>query len=130
MIEPQLLDNNIKTSRIKWLDDIVTISADEALCGMQSLPDDRSSLNEAKEFLLDLLSDHSLKPQQSIKKEAKDAGYSWRTVERAKTTLGIKSKKGVNGDGWGWYLPSKDTQEHRTANNSNLIQDSQELPAN
>lgn len=111
-IEPASLENNINTSRVKWLDETTTISADEALNTFPTVDDDKNSLAEAKDFLFDLLSQNSL-TQQQIKKEAKDFGCAWRTVERAKKSLGIKSRK--NGDKWEWYFPTQDCQESQTS---------------
>lgn len=106
-IEPYAIDENIRTSRIKWLDEIVTITADAALNPSLSADSDCSSLEESKEFLGNLFLNDTVIPQQAIKKQAGEAGYAWRTIERAKNELHIKSKK--EGNKWYWCLPT----EHR-----------------
>jgi hypothetical protein len=58
------------------------------------------SLDEAKEFLEDILMEGPVKCKE-IKEEAKAAGISWRTVERAKENLGFKAIK----VGTAWYWP-------------------------
>jgi hypothetical protein len=63
-------------------------------------------LAEAKDFLLDLLAEGPV-PQQAVKAKASEAGLAWRTVDRAKEVLGVKSSR----KGWGpgskccWSLP-------------------------
>jgi hypothetical protein len=113
-IEPYTLNNDILTSRIKWLDEIVNISADEAINSSfsSSAFDNNSSLKEAKEFLQNLLL-HQKVPQQDIKKKAEESGYSWRTIERAKKELNVKSKKVKTT--WYWYLLSEESQDSQTA---------------
>jgi len=65
---------------------------------------DTSALDDAKEFLQELLTDGEL-PQKQIQIDAKGASHSWATVRRAKTDLSIKSIK-TKLDGWVWKLPS------------------------
>jgi RecA-family ATPase len=66
-------------------------------------------LEEAKDFLLDLLAKGAVK-QQTVEVKAKEAGLAWRTVERAKEGLGVESSR----KGWGpgsecyWNLPKQD----------------------
>ena len=60
---------------------------------MSSTPDDegeRDRLTEAKEFLRDVLRAGPVGSKQ-IKREASEADISWRTVERAKSTLKVQS---------------------------------------
>jgi hypothetical protein len=69
----------------------------------------RSALFEAKGFLLTELADGPVAAER-VKKDARGAGVSERTLKRAKRTLGVESKKG--GDGcWTWILPSKGGEE-------------------
>ncbi|MDP9381368.1 MAG: AAA family ATPase [Chloroflexota bacterium] len=46
--------------------------------------------------------------QEVIKATAEGAGISWRTLERAKSSLGVKSKK--DGKKWAWY---RQDRQHR-----------------
>jgi len=40
-----------------------------------------------------------------VKIEATEAGYAWRTVQRAKDELGIKPDRHQFGGAWIWKLP-------------------------
>ena len=46
-------------------------------------------------------------PQETVAGRVREAGYSWRTVERAKKALGIRSKKDDFKGGWTWSMPTK-----------------------
>lgn len=66
-------------------------------------------LAEAKEFLETELAYGPVTANQ-LKRSAEQAGYSWRTVDRAKRKLGIKSRKeGMKGS-WAWFLPMKNAK--------------------
>lgn len=65
---------------------------------------DKTALEEAKEFLTDLLYDGPL-PCKDIDAERKNANISKRTLDRAKSALGIISEK--HGDNWSWRMPDK-----------------------
>ena len=54
------------------------------------------------------------RPPKRLKAEATAAGISWRTIERAKSELGVKSEKtGFDGE-WRWHLPkSVQGRQHR-----------------
>ncbi len=64
---------------------------------------DSSALDDAKEFLLELLADGEL-AQKQIQLDAKGASQSWRTVERAKRELNIVSIKSKVDKCWYWKL--------------------------
>ena len=66
--------------------------------------DDSNERNDAKLFLMSLLADGPL-PVRGIKADAVGAGYSWRTIERAKKDAGIEARKLGLKDGWVWALP-------------------------
>ncbi len=85
----------------------IETTADEA-AGEQS--DEGAALKEAMTFLRDYMAggDH---PAANIRREAKEGGFCWRTVEKAKARLRIRSKRigGVNGTWvWQWPHPQKD----------------------
>ena len=67
--------------------------------------DDRSERDDAKLFLMSVLADGPV-PVRRIKADATGAGYSWRTIERAKRDAGIEARKLGLKDGWVWVLPS------------------------
>jgi hypothetical protein len=72
-------------------------------------PEEKSALTEAKEFVSDELADGPMAANQ-VKKNARDADISERTLKRAKAALSILSKK--EGDGsWTWSLPGKEAEE-------------------
>jgi putative DNA primase/helicase len=73
---------------------------------VQDDPDQRSELDEAKEFLLNILADSDLSSKQ-VRADADGAGHAWRTVERAQKALGIQPyKKGMK-EGWFWTLEAR-----------------------
>jgi archaellum biogenesis ATPase FlaH len=70
--------------------------------------EERSSRDEAEEFLQIELAEGARIDVRRIKRTSTQAGLSWRTVERAKARLGIISERhgGVGADGcWTWRLP-------------------------
>lgn len=93
---------------VHWEDTPVRMSADEAVAAMAGGAEARGARDEAKEFLLAMLSEGSV-PQKEIKIAAEGAGLAWRTVERAKTPLGVEARRETV-DGaqcWIWRLSSK-----------------------
>ncbi len=70
--------------------------------------EERSALSEAKEFLLDELRDRPMAAKQ-VKKNAREADISERTLKRAKQELRIKSEKESDGS-WTWTLSSRATE--------------------
>lgn len=70
--------------------------------------EERSALSEAKEFLLGELEDGPMTARQ-VKKNARDADVSERTLKRAKQALGVKSEKENDGS-WTWSLPLKEAK--------------------
>lgn len=74
---------------------------------------DSTALDDARDFLLELLKDGEL-PQKQIEADAKGASHSMRTVRRAKNALGIKSVKRKLDNCWYWKLAgnmSKDDED-------------------
>jgi putative DNA primase/helicase len=75
--------------------------------------DERSELEDAKQFLVGLLTDGPL-PSKVVKSEADGAGYSWTTIRRAQKVLGVKAvKEGGYFGGrqqWYWRLPAEGAQ--------------------
>jgi putative DNA primase/helicase len=62
--------------------------------------------SEATAWLAQLLASGSM-PVEWIRKAAEEAGYAWRTVERAKGELSVRSERvgGIGGKGrWEWTL--------------------------
>jgi hypothetical protein len=83
----------------------VSTSADEAFGSHDSQKGEREcpDRTEASEWLVDYLSSGP-KPSAEVYKASQKDGFSKRTIERAKTDLGVKaSKDGLNG--WVMSLP-------------------------
>lgn len=64
---------------------------------------DKTERDDAKAFLVSILSEGAV-AVKTIKNDAQGAGYSWRTIERAKKEAGIQAKKTGVKDGWSWEL--------------------------
>lgn len=92
----------VETSRIVWGTEAVTVTADEAVASASN-PEEHSDMQDAKTFLRDLLSDGPV-PSKQIRADAEDAGYSWRTIQRAQKVLGIDAVKDGMRGGWVWKL--------------------------
>ena len=71
------------------------------LLGNATSSTEANARTEAREFLLAELANGPV-PTKTLSKAAEDAGVSWRTCERIKAQLGIRSRK--NGSTWGWEL--------------------------
>lgn len=65
---------------------------------------ERTARDEAAEFLRVELS-RGPRPVSELKDAAAGAGLSWRTVERAKTELGVESEKDGWDGPWRWTMP-------------------------
>lgn len=61
-------------------------------------------LEQAKLFLMSMLTDGPV-PVMRIQAESAGAGFAWRTIERAKSAAGIKTRKLGLRDGWVWVVP-------------------------
>ena len=104
-IESRNLPGEIETSCVSWEADPVTTTADEAM-RPQGDPEERNALEEAKEFLTNLLADGPVSTRQ-VKADADGAGHSWASIRRAQTALKIEAtKEGMKGP-WLWKLPPK-----------------------
>ena len=100
--------SGIIASHVKW-DGLVNVSADQALREEREAASGRATaLSEAMDFLRELLSKGPM-AQTEVAAAAKDRGQAWRTVQRAKVALGIKSEKQGLNSGWVWSLPTAET---------------------
>ena len=79
-IEPVRLSSGIETSRVTWETECVTVTADEALAGLEDRGK-HTAKEDAADFLRSLLA-HGPMPVKWIQKEARDAGHAWMTVRR------------------------------------------------
>ncbi|MFI8581059.1 AAA family ATPase [Ectopseudomonas khazarica] len=110
VIEPCTVGDGIETTRVLWGDRIEG-SAREILAEVESAGDEqRSEHEDAEHFLLDLLAGGPV-PVKQVKADANGAGYAWRTIERAKKSLGVDAVKVGMKEGWVWQLGVEDRQE-------------------
>jgi putative DNA primase/helicase len=81
-------------------------TAREILASAETSDDDGEggAIGDACAFLTDLLANGEVSAKQ-VKAAASDAGLSWRTIERAKKSIGaVAAKTGMQG-GWVWKIP-------------------------
>jgi hypothetical protein len=95
---------------ISWEREPVAMSADDALSvengDEKKKPGPKPETRDrAVEWLRDLLRSGPM-ASKDIQAEAKEAGYAWRTVHRAKDDLAIKPYRQQFGSEWMWKLPS------------------------
>jgi hypothetical protein len=98
------LTYTINEGRFLWGEE-TSITAEQVLA-VTIEGDERSKLEEAKDFLEDVLNNGPV-PSSEVEKEAKGAGIAQTTLRRAKTALGVKPKKASFGGGWLWSLPDR-----------------------
>ncbi|MCP4233747.1 MAG: AAA family ATPase, partial [Aestuariibacter sp.] len=91
----QTAENN--APYVAWERNQVTVSADEALSPVND--SEAPALRDAEDWLLHELRLGSVKTKE-LQKSARDAGLSWRTVERAKNGLGVKARSPQFSKGW------------------------------
>jgi len=75
--------------------------------------EERSAQEDAREFLRVELGDGA-RPAKAIRRAAGDSGISSRTLDRAKTSLGVRSERegGIAEEGkWLWRLPEASTKD-------------------
>jgi putative DNA primase/helicase len=104
-IEPVTLAGEvIETCRIVWDEELVTVSADEALSARSGEDARVTRRDMAADWLRLVLIDGPLAVAE-IQTGAKDAGLSWATVRRAANDLGVVTGKDGYTEGWSWRLP-------------------------
>ena len=95
---------------IRWEDGVVAMTANDALAAEDTGPssqgrDKTPPRGRAVEWLRELLKDGPLSSTQ-VQNEAKNAGFAWRTVHRAKDELGICPMRDQFAGSWIWRLPA------------------------
>ncbi|EPX97786.1 MULTISPECIES: AAA family ATPase [Ralstonia] len=97
----------ITASRIVW-GELIQGTAREILGDVEHEEDqeERTERDEAADFLRSMLEDGPASVKV-IKSDAAGAGYSWRTIERAKRELGVEARKAGMKEGWVWVLPAE-----------------------
>lgn len=101
-----------ETARIAWHGSS-DHGADALLAVQVRSLEDRSALDDAKEFLREVLAGHPV-PQRDVLKQARQVGLSEITLLRAKQALRVRSEKSGFGAGWRWRLPEDDQSQNLT----------------
>lgn len=97
-------------SRIIW-GELIEGTAREILGDVEGSDDEERTLkDDAKEFLASVLSDGPVRAGE-LKRDADGAGYSWKTMQRAASDLGVDRRKIGMREGWMWALPKKTSHE-------------------
>src|SRR5262249_48241383 len=92
-------------SRVLWGKSIDGTARD-LLAEVETEPEGEPGTTEdAANFLRNLLKTGAV-PTTEIRKDADGAGHSWRTMQRAKSNLGVIAQKDGLRGGWSWRLPS------------------------
>jgi hypothetical protein len=91
--------------RVGWMAESVHTA--ESLLAVPRDDEDRDAVQEAVEVLRAILESGPV-PSEDVKRDARKAGIAERTLHRAKSVLGVKSRKvGFTGKGsWQWSLPA------------------------
>jgi len=103
---------------IVWERDPVAMTADDALITENGNPEKKpgpkpEARNKTRDWLRDLLRTGPMEAGK-VKVEATEAGYAWRTVQRAKDELGVKPDRHQFGGAWIWKLPPEAKGEDGT----------------
>jgi putative DNA primase/helicase len=101
--EQTAIAGGIEASRIVW-GKAVEGTARELLAEAELDSDD--NWQDAPTFLRNLLADGSM-PAKEVRRHADDAGFSWRTVQRAMRRAGVESRRGGFGQPATWVLTVK-----------------------
>jgi putative DNA primase/helicase len=137
--KPEALPYEIVTSLmgqplLRWGKPRADVTAANLLGASVGSGEDRSSLDEAKAVLTDILAAGSL-PSETVKQEALVAGVSAATLRRAKDALGIKAVKDGPTGKWLWgppnlkmlkmLKPEGEDAQPRVTNQTQDVQDAQ-----
>ncbi|WP_339487839.1 AAA family ATPase [Pseudomonas sp. EL_65y_Pfl2_R95] len=110
VVEAHTIADGLITTRVLW-GERVDGSAREILADVEKFGTEETSEQEdAEHFLLGILSAGQV-PVKQIKADANGAGYAWRTIERAKKSLGVEAVKVGMKEGWVWQFGTEDRQE-------------------
>ncbi|HEY7087256.1 MAG TPA: AAA family ATPase [Tepidisphaeraceae bacterium] len=92
---------------VAWEKAPVAMTADDALAAERS-GDSGNEKDEAVEFLKRELADMQEHSVDDLRKASKDAGLSWRTTQRAASSLKVRRHRNGFGKGFTWRLPKVD----------------------
>ncbi|WP_175916804.1 AAA family ATPase [Burkholderia sp. BCC1638] len=103
--------DGITASRVAW-GALIDGSARDILGDVERQDEEtKTERVEASEFLEGLLSDGPMSSKQ-VRKDADEAGFSWRTMHRAADALGVEKRKIGMKEGWQWAIPKMPSSEH------------------
>ena len=103
-IESETVLDGIETTKTVWLGAIEG-TAKELLGEAEKTEGHSSAFEEAKDFLIDILSPVESMSSKEVKQHAKDAAISWRTIERASSELKVKKSRPQGETSWHCKLP-------------------------
>jgi len=103
-----LVESANGSARVEWKGE-TTLSA-AALLAAPADPEERSALEDAMEFLRNELESGPVESTQ-VSKDARAAGITEITLKRAKSTLGVRSRKQADGP-WAWEMPEGDPEPY------------------
>jgi hypothetical protein len=118
--------------RVEWEPEPVAMTADGILAAQSAGEGDgRTERNDAADWLRDYLGDGP-KLARDVLSESKAAGFSKRTIDRAKPMAGVRTRKEAFSGGWVWELGScvqerqPDAEGGHTVDSGNLGMDRNE----
>lgn len=91
------------SSRVLWGEAIAGEARDILAESEATNQDATGAVADAKAYLQGLLQNGPV-AVKTIREDSRDAGHSWRTVERAKTALSVAAVKAGMSGGWVWQL--------------------------
>lgn len=103
----------VVTSRLELLGE--SPHTGRALLAAGSSDEERSALDDAREFLLAELDDEQRHPADELFRAARNQGINDRTLQRARKAIGAKNEKTGFGRGWEWWLPKATSSSGKPA---------------
>ena len=104
-IEKTVISNDIEAPYLRWSDEPVDVTADQALAASISASRDGGALYEVKQFLREMFSDGAVVDAKEAEEAAEAHGISERTLRRARKELKIVPEKDGYQGTWKWRLP-------------------------
>ena len=112
-IEGRVIANGIETSRVAF-GGALQLTAESVLKVGTGDTSAATALAEAEAFLRAELSDGAMAEAKELKRRAEAAGIAWRTIERAKPRVGVRTGKQHGARGaWCWHIPIGNEQDRQ-----------------
>lgn len=106
-VEPHVVSQGIETSLIRW-GEALEGDVDLLMRDVEQNEVNPSRLDEAKHFITGLFEDTERLAAKAVYEQARAAGHSPSTINRAKSEMPIRTEKQGNG-GWFWCLSGRPT---------------------